>query len=68
SAGPTSAQGYAYRGPGLTGSAANPQYLPSQQNANMRPPQSQGFTGSVGNQQYLPSQQSANMRPSQSQG
>ncbi|CAJ2642811.1 unnamed protein product [Trifolium pratense] len=68
SAGPTSAQGYAYRGPGLTGSPANPQYLPSQQNANMRPPQSQGFAGSVGNQQYIPSQQSANMRPPQSQG
>ncbi|WJX42354.1 hypothetical protein P8452_29599 [Trifolium repens] len=68
SAGPTSAQGYAYRGQGLTGSVGNPQYLPSQQNANMRPPQSQGFAGSVGNQQYLPSQQSANMRPPQSQG
>lgn len=66
--GPTSSQGYAYRGQGLAGSVGNQQYLPSQQGANMRPPQSQGFTGSVANQQYLPSQQNVNMRPPQSQG
>ncbi|XP_058785551.1 uncharacterized protein LOC131660339 [Vicia villosa] len=67
-AGPTSTQNLAYRGQGLTGSAVNPQYLPSQQNANMRPPQSQGLAGSAANQQYLPSQQNANTRPPQSQG
>ncbi|KAI5402640.1 uncharacterized protein LOC127087688 isoform X1 [Lathyrus oleraceus] len=69
-AAPTSTQNLAYRGQGLTGSAVNPQYLPSQQNANMRPPQSQGLAGSVANanQQYLPSQQNTNTRPPQSQG
>ncbi|CAK8569191.1 unnamed protein product [Lathyrus sativus] len=67
-AAPTSTQNLAYRGQGLTGSDVSPQYLPSQQNANMRPPQSQGLVGSVANQQYLPSQQNANTRPPQSQG
>lgn len=65
---PTSTQSFAYRGQGLTGSAGNQQYLPSQQNPTMRPPQSQGFAGSVANQQYLPSQQNPNTRPPQSQG
>ncbi|KAI5439742.1 hypothetical protein KIW84_025207 [Lathyrus oleraceus] len=55
-AAPTSTQNLAYRGQGLTGSAVNPQYLPSQQNANTRPPQSQGLPGSVANHNiFLPS-------------
>ena len=65
---PTSTQSFAYRGQGLTGSVANSQYPPSQQNPTMRPSQSQGLTGSVANSQYLPSQQSSTMRPPQSQG
>lgn len=46
--GPTSSQGYAYRGQGLAGSVGNQQYLPSQQGANMRPPQSPGVSSFCG--------------------
>ena len=37
--GPTSSQGFAYRGQGFPGPVANPQYFPSQQGPTMRPPQ-----------------------------
>lgn len=37
---PTSTQSLAYRGQGLAGPVANPQYFPSQQGPTMRPPQS----------------------------
>nr|KYP64867.1 putative calcium-binding protein C800.10c family [Cajanus cajan] len=42
---PTSAQSFAYRGQGLAGPVANPQYYPSQQNPALRPPQSMPASG-----------------------
>ncbi|XP_061372845.1 uncharacterized protein LOC133315266 [Gastrolobium bilobum] len=36
---PISSQSFAYRGQGLAGPVANPQYFPSQQSPTMRPPQ-----------------------------
>ncbi|WVZ21390.1 hypothetical protein V8G54_008712 [Vigna mungo] len=42
---PNSAQGFAYRGQGLAGPGANPQYHPSQQNPAIRPHQSMPVSG-----------------------
>ncbi|XP_027905267.1 epidermal growth factor receptor substrate 15 isoform X2 [Vigna unguiculata] len=42
---PNSAQGFAYRGQGLAGPGANPQYYPSQQNPAIRPHQSMPVSG-----------------------
>jgi hypothetical protein len=53
-AAPTSTQNLAYRGQGLTGSAVNPQYLPSQQNPTMRPTQSMPAGSAPGPQQFMP--------------
>ncbi|KAL2346170.1 hypothetical protein Fmac_000170 [Flemingia macrophylla] len=48
---PTSAQSFAYRGQGLAGAVANPQYYPSQQNPTVRPPQSMPASGAPRPQQ-----------------
>ncbi|TKY75336.1 EH domain-containing protein 2 [Spatholobus suberectus] len=48
---PVPSQSFAYRGQGLAGPGANPQYYPSQQNPAMRPPQSMPASGAPRPQQ-----------------
>ncbi|KAL2636740.1 hypothetical protein AAZV13_06G014800 [Glycine max] len=48
---PNLAQSFPYRGQGLAGPGANPQYYPSQQNPGMRPPQSMPAGGGLHPQQ-----------------
>ncbi|XP_047177371.1 LOW QUALITY PROTEIN: actin cytoskeleton-regulatory complex protein pan1-like [Vigna umbellata] len=48
---PNSAQGFTYRGQGLAGPGANPQYYPSQQNPAIRPHQSMPVSGAPHPQQ-----------------
>ncbi|XP_022636770.1 actin cytoskeleton-regulatory complex protein pan1 isoform X3 [Vigna radiata var. radiata] len=50
---PNSAQGFAYRGQGLAGPGANPQYYPSQQNPAIRPHQSMPVSGAPHPQQGI---------------